>query len=151
MLRQLLQQGLTYEAIGRRLGISKNAVCGRVHRLGIGGERAVSPFDNEGMALRLIELRQQGVRNLDIADRLGVTFRQVEHAIQRLVAQGRLSWRARGQGMDAGKNRARGTLPWRCRRRRKKTWCPRMSRRRHQLGTATAAAGRYGVAGRSRK
>lgn len=45
-LRTMWKQGLTTAEIGKKLGVSKNSIVGKVHRLGLSGRP--SPIKKEG-------------------------------------------------------------------------------------------------------
>ena len=47
-LKKLWEQGLSISQIGEKLGVSRNAIAGKVHRLGL--KKRQSPISNKGAA-----------------------------------------------------------------------------------------------------
>ena len=86
-LRSLWAEGHSAQEIGRRMGVSKNAIVGKAHRLGL-AERG-SPIKGERIdwttrddALR--EMRANGMSAKTLADRIGVSQSMVHGRLHKL-------------------------------------------------------------------
>lgn len=88
LLRRLLElqgQGKSAREIGQELGMSRNAVLGKLSRLR-GDSKPRSTVWTEEMTTRLLELRQNGLSCSKIAAELGVTLNSVTSKVERMGA-----------------------------------------------------------------
>lgn len=105
-LRALWAEGLSTAKIGERMGITKNSVIGRAHRLGLPGRaspiQAAGPRDLravrervENRRKRVVDLDKEGRATGEIAAMLGVHITTVREALAAL-----------GRARPAGRRRA---------------------------------------------
>jgi GcrA cell cycle regulator len=93
-LRALWAEGLTTAEIGRRMGIGKNAVLGKAHRLNLPSRKSPivrdSGPDINARDQRIMEMVSQGVAQTVAASLAGVTRDVVQGVVSRARQSGRL-------------------------------------------------------------
>jgi GcrA cell cycle regulator len=93
-LRALWAEGLTTAEIGRRMGIGKNAVVGKAHRLNLPSRKSPivrdSGPDINARDQRIMEMVSQGVAQTVAASLAGVTRDVVQGVVSRARQSGRL-------------------------------------------------------------
>lgn len=85
-LSALWADGLSGAAIARQLGVSKNAVVGKAHRIGLPARQSPIQAPSSSMLAdvpKAIELMRQGCSKSEIARRLGRKVKTISGALQR--------------------------------------------------------------------
>jgi GcrA cell cycle regulator len=79
-LRTLWSQGLSTAEIGRRIGVSKNAIVGKAHRLDL--DARPSPIRRDHAPARIVPARPQPPRLAALAPLTSCTPEPIEHPVR---------------------------------------------------------------------
>lgn len=85
ILREMHEKGHSASTIGVEIGRSRNAIIGKLHRLGAAGSSVEVP---QGTLDEIAKLWRQGLNATEISGRIGYTSRRVGHLVNWLRSRG---------------------------------------------------------------
>lgn len=82
-IQQLRGQGLSFNTIGERMGLTRGQISGALNRAGLSTPRVPTLLNDPDVWLRAKTMRSTGSTYSEIAAKLGVPLKRVEHSFTR--------------------------------------------------------------------